>query len=184
MVMDIRHRFPGNIQKRFLETVELHLPVEDGLELTEPVSVVPAAFGKHLCSNLSGRFLLFKIILHRSQLCVKMSGVLLLESIDEVLEIQTIPFRAEPFHDFDPPVRIVPAVFGALDVGSFLFRQIVAANQIPVLVVDVYHTSGNLVVDSGETVGTVDPVLHGPVENESLIAQMTLYETEFRGFED
>lgn len=76
-------------------------------------------------------------------------SVLLLESVDEVLEIVTVPFAAETFHNLDIPAAIFFLVFRQLVVASAKLTQIVGTNQVTVHVKNMDLVAGDHILDCG-----------------------------------
>ena len=135
------------------------------LELGELIPELTAAFLHDLCHEGTVRILCFQELLDRTQLLGDVAWVLLLDAVDEVLEIITIPAFAQALHDIDPIRRLLSSVPVQLIDAAFTVTQIMAADEVIGLVIDMDLSTDDLVTDRLECVRIRHRILAGLVQN-------------------
>ena len=139
------------------------------LELGIFVAVMLAAFPENFRHKAkTGGFLIQKS-LNGTQLVCCIPGIFLLNAVNEVLEIVTVPFFSQAFRNFNAvPTGFLP-VFRQLVDTSPALTQIVAADELEVAVINVeldanhlvFHCGVGILPGNGIPAGLVCDIWHG-----------------------
>ena len=133
------------------------------LELRKPVAVIPAAYIHDICHQLTGRILFVQEFFDGTELFLQVTGILFLYTVDEVLEIEAVPFGTHAFHDRKPVRRFLLPVFLQAEGTPFEIADHMPADKAPVFIINIQIAAGCFVQQRAVRTAAGNGVLVGPV---------------------